>query len=118
MPSTTQCCSIGTLSNFRARYGHSIVHCFQLFKYYLQASFHVEKSFNYSYDLMRFTIHTYVLACAMKFMDFEKNSLDWVSDDMRKLSKSELASVLDGVARKILNFEWHDVSASICRTGQ
>jgi hypothetical protein len=49
----------------------------------------------------------------MKFMDFGKNSPDWVSDDMRKLNKSELASVLDGVARKILNFEWHDVSASI-----
>jgi hypothetical protein len=40
----------------------------------------------------------------MKFMDFGKNSLDWMS---------KLASVLGGVARKILNFEWHDVSASI-----
>jgi hypothetical protein len=37
----------------------------------------------------------------MKFMDFGKNSLDWVSHDMRKLNKSELASVLDGVARQV-----------------
>jgi hypothetical protein len=49
----------------------------------------------------------------MKFMDFGKNSLDWVSDDMKKLNKSELASLLDGVARKIFNFEWHDASSSI-----
>jgi hypothetical protein len=103
MPETNACFSEGTLANFRSRYGHS------------QASFKVEKSYNYGYALLRFTLHSYVIALAMSYLNFGPNSPDKIPEHLRALQADSVAlkKKLDDIVGKIFDFGWRDILRSV-----
>jgi hypothetical protein len=103
MPETNACYGEGTLANFRARYGHT------------QASFNVEKSYNYGYGLLRFTLHSYVVALAMTHLGFISSNFNTIPEHLKGLEANlvGLRQKLEETVAKIFEFEWRDILKSI-----
>jgi hypothetical protein len=62
---------------------------------------------------MKFSMRSYVIAYAMQYLKYQQHSLDYVPAAMKGMKADQLNKILDDVAQKLLELEWHDVGKTI-----
>lgn len=80
----------------------------------------LKTKFNYSYDLLRFSLHSYVCALAYQFLTevgpdgtakIESDGSVQIPDPSN-LSEIDLKKILDDTALKIVQFSWHNIATA------